>query len=51
MLMSNSKAVFDVDFTDGLILIEHADGVSVEDIKAKTGAPFIVSESLKVMEQ
>ncbi|KAK5725677.1 hypothetical protein LTR15_003867 [Elasticomyces elasticus] len=44
-------AVFDVDFTTGLTLIEHAEGVSVEDIKAQTEAPFKVSESLRVMQQ
>ena len=44
-------AVFDVDFASGLTLIEHAEGVSVDEIKSKTEAPFHVSESLKVMEQ
>jgi 3-oxoacid CoA-transferase len=40
-----------VDFTDGLTLIEHAEGVTVEEIKSKTDAPFKVSESLRVMQQ
>jgi len=44
-------AVFDVDFTKGLTLIEHAEGVSVEEIRSKTGAPFEVSENLCVMQQ
>ncbi|KAI5248828.1 beta ketoadipate:succinyl-CoA transferase, TR1 [Aureobasidium subglaciale] len=44
-------AVFDVDFTTGLTLIEHAEGVTVEEIKSKTEAPFKVSESLQVMQQ
>ncbi|KAK3649973.1 Succinyl-CoA:3-ketoacid coenzyme A transferase 2A, mitochondrial [Elasticomyces elasticus] len=44
-------AVFDVDFTTGLTLVEHAEGVSVEDIKAQTEAPFKVSENLRVMQQ
>lgn len=44
-------AVFEVDFTEGLTLVEHADGVTVDEIKAKTGAPFKVSESLKAMLQ
>ena len=35
---------------DGLTLLEHAEGVSVDDIKAKTGAPFKVSPDLCVMQ-
>jgi 3-oxoacid CoA-transferase len=42
-------AVFDVDFTEGLTLIEVADGVTVEEVKAKTEAPFKVAEDLKTM--
>lgn len=42
-------AVFDVDFTDGLTLIEVADGVTVDEVKAKTGAPFKVADDLKAM--
>ncbi|MFC7688207.1 CoA transferase subunit B [Ureibacillus sp. GCM10028918] len=39
-------AVF--DFTDeGMLLIETASGVSVEEIKEKTEADFIISENLK----
>ena len=45
------QAVFDVDFIEGLTLIEHADGVTVEEIKSKTEAPFKVSESLSSMQQ
>ncbi|KAF3763789.1 3-oxoacid CoA-transferase [Cryphonectria parasitica EP155] len=41
--------VFDVDFSHGLTLIEIADGVTVEEIKAKTEAPFTVAEDLKPM--
>ncbi|KAK3985640.1 mitochondrial succinyl-CoA:3-ketoacid coenzyme A transferase 1 [Cladorrhinum sp. PSN332] len=41
--------VFDVDFSHGLTLIEIADGVTVDEIKAKTEAPFHVSENLKPM--
>lgn len=44
-------AVFDVDFTNGLTLIEHAEGVTVDEIKSKTEAPFEVSPDLKVMQQ
>jgi 3-oxoacid CoA-transferase len=41
--------VFDVDFTNGLTLIELADGVTVDEVKAKTGAPFTVSDNLGPM--
>ncbi|KAJ6014571.1 Succinyl-CoA:3-ketoacid coenzyme A transferase 1 [Penicillium herquei] len=41
--------VFDVDFTDGLTLIEIADGVTVEEVTAKTEAPFKVAHDLKPM--
>lgn len=41
--------VFDVDFAHGLTLIEIADGVTVDEIKAKTEAPFKVAEDLKPM--
>ncbi|KAK3674573.1 hypothetical protein LTR78_005659 [Recurvomyces mirabilis] len=50
-LIITELAVFEVDFTNGLTLIEHAEGVTVDDIKAKTEAPFTVSENLKVMQQ
>jgi len=42
-------AVFDVDFTEGLTLIEVADGVTVDEVKAKTEAPFLVADDLKTM--
>ena len=41
--------MFDVDFTDGLTLIELADGVTVEEVKAKTEAPFNMSDDIKPM--
>ncbi|KAJ9215944.1 hypothetical protein DTO166G4_2488 [Paecilomyces variotii] len=41
--------VFDVDFTDGLTLVEIADGVTVEEVRAKTEAPFKVADDLKPM--
>lgn len=41
--------VFEVDFATGLTLTEIAEGVTVEEIKAKTEAPFKVAESLKPM--
>ena len=45
--------VFTIDKKAGnkLTLIEHAEGVSVEEIQAKTGASFEVSKDLKVMQQ
>ncbi|KAJ6051247.1 hypothetical protein N7499_010609 [Penicillium canescens] len=41
--------VFDVDFSHGLTLIEIADGVTVEEVQAKTEAPFKVADDLKPM--
>lgn len=41
--------VFDVDFTHGLTLVELAEGVTVEEVKSKTGAPFKVAEDVKPM--
>lgn len=38
-----------MDFATGLTLIEIADGVSVEEIKSKTDAPFKVANDLKPM--
>jgi 3-oxoacid CoA-transferase len=43
------QCVFDVDFTEGLTLIELADGVTVEEVKAKTDAPFKVADEVKPM--
>jgi len=42
-------AVFDVDKQQGLILIEKAKGVTVDEIKKSTGTDFIVSRDLKDM--
>lgn len=44
-----SQGVFDVDFSHGLTLIEIADGVTVDEIKEKTEAPFNVAADLKPM--
>ena len=38
-----------MDFATGLTLIEIADGVTVEEIKKKTEAPFKVADDLKPM--
>lgn len=50
-LIITDLAVFEVDFTHGLTLIEHAPGVSVEEIEAKTEAKFTVSNMLRPMQQ
>lgn len=39
-------AVFDVSPTEGLTLAETAEGVTVDDIRSKTAAPFKVAENL-----
>lgn len=41
-------AVFDVCPEIGLTLVEIAEGVSLEDIKKKTGAPFKISDKVKM---
>ncbi len=48
-LTNGSQGVFDVDFAKGLTLIEIADGVTVDEIKSKTEAPFKVADDLKPM--
>lgn len=45
-----TQGVFDVDFSHGLTLIEIADGVTVDEVKAKTEAPFRVADDLKPMQ-
>lgn len=42
-------AVFDVNRVEGLTLREYAKGVTVDEIKAKTEAPFKVAHDLKEM--
>lgn len=42
-------AVFDIDKSKGLILIEIAPGVTVEEVKSKTEASFEVSPNLKLI--
>lgn len=49
MTADRGQGVFDVDFANGLTLIEIADGVTVDEIKSKTEAPFTVAEDLKPM--
>lgn len=50
LLTGPQQCVFDVDFTNGLTLIELAEGVTVDEVKAKTDAPFTVSEDIKPMQ-
>ncbi|RMZ79263.1 hypothetical protein DV737_g3542, partial [Chaetothyriales sp. CBS 132003] len=45
-LTGKQCAVFDVDWTNGLTLVELAEGVTVEEVQAKTSAPFVVAETL-----
>ena len=42
--------VFDVDWTSGLTLVEVADGVGVDEVRAKTEAEFEVADELGRME-
>ncbi|MCJ1300027.1 hypothetical protein MMC08_002821 [Hypocenomyce scalaris] len=42
--------VFDVDFSSGLHLIELAEGVTVDEVRSKTEAPFTVADDVKPME-
>ena len=49
LLADSTQCVFDVDFSAGLTLVELAEGVTVEDVKAKTEAPFKVADGIKPM--
>ncbi|EOA84617.1 uncharacterized protein SETTUDRAFT_31876 [Exserohilum turcica Et28A] len=48
-LTGKACCVFDVDFTEGLTLIELADGVTVDEVRAKTGADFKEAAEIKPM--
>lgn len=50
-LIITELAVFEVQKGRGLVLIEVAEGVTLEEIKAKTAANYVVSENLKTMQQ
>jgi 3-oxoacid CoA-transferase len=51
-LIITELAVFEVCKKSGsLTLIEHAEGVTVDEIRSKTGAAFNVSPKLCVMQQ
>jgi 3-oxoacid CoA-transferase len=49
ILTDRLQCVFDVDFTEGLTLIELADGVTVDEIRSKTGAEFKEAAEIKPM--
>lgn len=40
-----------MSFIDGLTLIELAEGVTVDEVKSKTEAPFKVADNIKSMEE
>ncbi|XP_044755680.1 succinyl-CoA:3-ketoacid coenzyme A transferase 1, mitochondrial [Coccinella septempunctata] len=50
-LIITEKGVFTVDKQKGLTLIEIAEGLSVEELKASTGCEFEISDSLRPMQQ
>lgn len=50
-LIITELAVFEVKKGVGLFLIEHAEGVTVDEIRSKTEATFQVSDNLRVMQQ
>jgi len=51
-LIITELAVFEVlPEREGLMLIEHAEGVSVDEIRSKTEASFVISPRLSIMLQ
>ena len=50
-LIITELAVFEITEESGLVLIEHAEGVTVEEITEKTDAEFSVSPNLCLMQQ
>ena len=48
-ITDHEQCVFDVDFTEGLTLIELADGVTVDEVRSKTGADFKEAAEIKPM--
>jgi 3-oxoacid CoA-transferase len=47
--LTRLQCVFDVDFTEGLTLVELADGVTVDEVRSKTGAEFKEAAEIKPM--
>lgn len=50
-LVISEKAVFEIERGQSMTLIEFADGFTVDDIRASTGAKFKVSDNVKPMGQ
>jgi 3-oxoacid CoA-transferase len=50
-LIITEMAVFEITPEKGMVLLEHAEGVTVDQIKAKTEATFSVSPKLRVMQK
>ena len=50
-LIITEMAVFEITPERGMVLLEHAEGVTVDQIKAKTEATFSVSPKLRVMQK
>ena len=49
-LVITELAVFEITPEKGMVLLEHAEGVTVDEIKAKTKAKFTVSKDICVMQ-
>lgn len=50
-MIITEKAVFDVDKEKGLTLLEIADDLTLDELKACTGSDFKISENLKPLQQ
>jgi 3-oxoacid CoA-transferase len=50
-MIITEKAVFTIDKSKGLTLVEIADGATVDDVKKSTGCKFEVAQDLKPMGQ
>lgn len=48
-MLISQQGVFEVDWKHGLTLTEIADGVTIDEIRTKTDAPFKVADNLKSM--
>lgn len=50
-MIITERAVFEIDQSKGLRLVELAEGLTVDDVKKSTGCDFEVSQQLKPMGQ